>query len=96
VEEQSVSFLPTDLPLKRGNLSVQVDRKPKNTRKVGIMKTKHIVSLLAVTALVFSARAADPKETIAGAVKALKEKANYSWSRGRPGRSSHPDPVPRR
>ena len=44
------------------------------------MKTRKLVSLLAVTVLAFSACAADPKETVGGAVKALKEKGNYTWS----------------
>lgn len=42
--------------------------------------TKRIVSLLAITALACSASAAEPKEAVGAAVKALKEKANYSWS----------------
>jgi hypothetical protein len=46
------------------------------------MKKRTIVSLscIAITALAFSAGAADPKETVSGAVKALKEKGNYTWS----------------
>lgn len=46
------------------------------------MKKRTVVSLsfIAITALAFSAGAADPKETVSGAVKALKEKGNYSWS----------------
>ena len=44
------------------------------------MKTENLVSILAVTALALSARAADSKETVGSAIKALKEKANYSWS----------------
>jgi hypothetical protein len=44
------------------------------------MNTKQIVSLLAVTALALSVRAAEPQATVADAVKALKDKANYSWS----------------
>jgi hypothetical protein len=44
------------------------------------MITKRIVSLLAVTALVCSAQAAEPKELVESAVKALKEKANYTWT----------------
>ncbi len=44
------------------------------------MKTKQIILLLAVTALALSVRAAEPRATVADAVKALKDKANYSWS----------------
>ena len=42
---------------------------------------KHmIIAFLAVTALGYSAQAAEPKETVADAIKGLKEKSNYSWS----------------
>jgi hypothetical protein len=39
-----------------------------------------IIAFLTVTALGYCAQAAEPKETVADAIKALKEKANYSWS----------------
>jgi hypothetical protein len=44
------------------------------------MKTKQIVSFLAVTAVALAIHAAEPLATVADAVKALKDKANYSWS----------------
>ena len=44
------------------------------------MRIKHVVALLAAAGLVLSARAADTSETLSSAVKALKEKASYSWS----------------
>ena len=44
------------------------------------MKTKQIVSLLAMTALALSVRAAEPQATVADAITALKNKANYTWS----------------
>ncbi len=39
-----------------------------------------ILAFLAISALGSCALAAEPKETVADAIKALKEKANYSWS----------------
>lgn len=44
------------------------------------MTAKNIVSLFAITALAWSAQAAEPKEAVEGAVKALKEKGNYTWT----------------
>jgi len=44
------------------------------------MTTKRIVSFLAVSALACSAWAAEPKDAVAGAIKALKDKGSYSWS----------------
>lgn len=44
------------------------------------MKTRNIIMLCALTALVLPARAAEPQETVGGAIKALAAKGNYSWS----------------
>src|SRR5208282_4926438 len=44
------------------------------------MKTKRIAVLLVAAVLALSVRAADVNETLGNAVKALKEKSNYSWS----------------
>jgi len=44
------------------------------------MNTKQIVSMLAMSVLALSVRAADPQASVADAVKALKSKASYSWS----------------
>ncbi|MEO6568347.1 MAG: hypothetical protein ABIO94_06250 [Opitutaceae bacterium] len=41
---------------------------------------KSIVVLLAASAIAVSVRAADSKETVGNAIKALKEKGSYSWS----------------
>ena len=47
---------------------------------MNIVKMKSLVALLAASAIAVSARAADAKETVASAIKALKDKGSYSWS----------------
>ena len=44
------------------------------------MKFKHLIVFAAAAGLAWSLRAADTNETLNAAVKALKEKANYSWN----------------
>ncbi len=44
------------------------------------MRTTSILTLLTAAAFTLSTHAADPKETVAGAIKALKDKGSYSWS----------------
>lgn len=44
------------------------------------MKIRNSVALVCMTALAFAAHAAEPKEAVVGAIKALKEKGGYSWS----------------
>ena len=43
-------------------------------------KLKGLVVLIATSAFALSARAADSTETVGNAIKALKDKGNYSWS----------------
>ena len=44
------------------------------------IKLKTLVALLALSVLALPARAADAKDSVAAAIKALKEKGSYSWS----------------
>ncbi|MEO7414487.1 MAG: hypothetical protein ABIZ81_14135 [Opitutaceae bacterium] len=44
------------------------------------VRIKSIVALFAVSTFSLSAHAADAKENVASAIKALKEKGSYSWS----------------
>jgi hypothetical protein len=44
------------------------------------MSQMRIVSVLSGIALTFSALAAEPKEAVASAIKALKDKGSYSWT----------------
>lgn len=47
---------------------------------MNMVKMKSIVALFAASAIAVSASAADSKETVGSAIKALKEKGSYSWS----------------
>ncbi len=47
---------------------------------MSIMTRIRIVSVLAGVAFAVSAFAAEPKETVAAAIKSLKEKGSYSWT----------------
>ncbi len=44
------------------------------------MKTRNLIALCALAALILPAHAADPKESVSDAIKALTAKGNYSWN----------------